>query len=69
MLDADIRIGTDLPHSIAYTINGEPGDLCDCSKGTFVEFFFFFFFFFFEKVHLQSLDLREKQLGHTNCYI
>ena len=64
MLDADIRIGTDLPHSIAYTINGEPGDLCDCSKGTFVEFFFFF-----EKVHLQSLDLREKQLGHTNCYI
>ena len=65
MLDADIRIGTDLPHSIAYTINGEPGDLCDCSKGTFVEFFFFFF----EKVHLQSLDLREKQLGHTNCYI
>ena len=67
MLDADIRIGTDLPHSIAYTINGEPGDLCDCSKGTFVEFFFFFFFF--EKVHLQSLDLREKQLGHTNCYI
>ena len=41
MLDADIRIGTDLPHSIAYTINGEPGDLCDCSKGTFVEFFFF----------------------------
>ena len=69
MLDADIRTGTDLPHSIAYTINGEPGDLCDCSKGTFVEFFFFFFFFFFEKVHLQSLDLREKQLGHTNCYI
>ena len=65
MLDADIRIGTDLPHSIAYTINGEPGDLCDCSKGTFVEFLFLFF----EKVHLQSLDLREKQLGHTNCYI
>ena len=36
MLDADIRTGDDLPHSIAYTINGEPGDLCDCSKGTFV---------------------------------
>lgn len=67
MVDADIRTGDDLPHSIAYTINGEPGDLCDCSKGTFVEFFFFFFLF--EKVHLQSLDLREKQLGQTNCYI
>lgn len=44
MVDADIRTGDDLPHSIAYTINGEPGDLCDCSKGTFVEFFFFFSF-------------------------
>nr|POF24921.1 laccase-21 [Quercus suber] len=34
LLDEDLEFGDDLPHSIAYTINGEPGDLCPCSKET-----------------------------------
>ncbi|XP_030952105.1 laccase-14-like [Quercus lobata] len=33
-LDEDLHSGIDLPHSVAYTINGEPGDLCPCSKET-----------------------------------
>ncbi|KAK7844285.1 laccase-14 [Quercus suber] len=33
-LDDDLQSGIDLPHSVAYTINGEPGDLCPCSKET-----------------------------------
>nr|POE81913.1 putative laccase-9 [Quercus suber] len=32
--DYDLTYGADLPHSIGYTINGEPGDLCPCSKET-----------------------------------
>ena len=36
-LDYSLIYGTnDLPHSIGYTINGEPGDLCPCSKGMIV---------------------------------
>ena len=38
MLDEDLEFGDDLPHSIAYTINGEPGDLCPCSKGMVVDY-------------------------------
>ncbi|KAE8100334.1 hypothetical protein FH972_018241 [Carpinus fangiana] len=34
LVDEDLRTGDDLPHSIAYTINGEPGDFCACSKET-----------------------------------
>ncbi|KAM3685807.1 hypothetical protein ACB098_11G150300 [Castanea mollissima] len=33
-LDEALHSGIDLPHSVAYTINGEPGDLCPCSKET-----------------------------------
>nr|POF10052.1 putative laccase-9 [Quercus suber] len=33
-LDYALIYGDDLPHSIGYTINGEPGDLCPCSKET-----------------------------------
>ena len=39
--DYDLMYGDDLPHSIGYTINGEPGDLCPCSKGTRVDFRFY----------------------------
>ena len=35
-LDYALIYGDDLPHSIGYTINGEPGDLCPCSKGMIV---------------------------------
>jgi hypothetical protein len=35
LVDEDLRTGDDLPHSIAYTINGEPGDFCACSKGMY----------------------------------
>ena len=38
LLDEDLEFGDDLPHSIAYTINGEPGDLCPCSKGMVVDY-------------------------------
>ncbi|KAG7942869.1 hypothetical protein I3843_15G008600 [Carya illinoinensis] len=34
LVDEAMEDGTDLPHSDAYTINGEPGDFCDCSNGT-----------------------------------
>ena len=40
-LDYDLKYGADLPHSIGYTINGEPGDLGPCSKGTRVDFRFY----------------------------
>ncbi|KAM3695670.1 hypothetical protein ACB098_07G151000 [Castanea mollissima] len=33
-LDYDLLYGNDLPHSIGYTINGEPGDFGPCSKET-----------------------------------
>lgn len=33
LVDEAMEDGTDLPHSDAYTINGEPGDFCDCSNG------------------------------------
>jgi hypothetical protein len=59
MLDKDLQTGDDLPHSIAYTINGEPGDFCDCSKGTFADF----------GVCLLILELKETLLGHIYCYI
>lgn len=36
LVDEDLRTGDDLPHSIAYTINGEPGDFCPCSKGMLI---------------------------------
>ena len=38
LLDEDLEFGDDLPHSIAYTINGEPGDLCPCAKGMVVDY-------------------------------
>ncbi|KAF5467671.1 hypothetical protein F2P56_011902 [Juglans regia] len=34
LVDEAMFAGSDLPHSDAYTINGEPGDFCDCSNGT-----------------------------------
>ncbi|XP_062160107.1 laccase-21-like isoform X2 [Alnus glutinosa] len=34
LVDEALETGTDLPHSNAYTINGEPGDFCACSNGT-----------------------------------
>ncbi|XP_059453482.1 laccase-14-like [Corylus avellana] len=34
LVDEDLQTGDDLPHSIAYTINGEPGDFCACSNET-----------------------------------
>ncbi|KAL6211355.1 hypothetical protein ACLB2K_016582 [Fragaria x ananassa] len=34
LVDVAMEVGGDLPHSDAYTINGEPGDLCECSKET-----------------------------------
>ncbi|XP_062023326.1 putative laccase-9 [Rosa rugosa] len=34
LVDVAMEEGSDLPHSDAYTINGEPGDLCNCSKDT-----------------------------------
>ena len=40
-LDYGLIYGSDLPHSIAYTINGEPRDLCPCSKGIMVDFRFY----------------------------
>ncbi|KAF3959533.1 hypothetical protein CMV_015662 [Castanea mollissima] len=33
-VDEALEAGSDLPHSDAYTINGEPGDFCACSKKT-----------------------------------
>jgi hypothetical protein len=37
-VDTDMKTGDDLPHSDAFTINGEPGDFCACSKGMFIRF-------------------------------
>ncbi|KAM3759949.1 hypothetical protein ACB098_01G158200 [Castanea mollissima] len=34
LVDDSLYYGSDLPHSVAFTINGEPGDLCPCSKET-----------------------------------
>ncbi|KAL6184636.1 hypothetical protein ACLB2K_046036 [Fragaria x ananassa] len=34
LYDEAMDDGSDLPHSDAYTINGEPGDFCACSKET-----------------------------------
>ncbi|KAM5562133.1 hypothetical protein ABKV19_017381 [Rosa sericea] len=34
LIDESIQNGTDLPHSDAYTLNGQPGDFCACSNGT-----------------------------------
>lgn len=31
-VDEALEAGSDLPHSDAYTINGEPGDFCACSN-------------------------------------
>ncbi|KAK7841333.1 laccase-14 [Quercus suber] len=39
-LDYALIYGDDLPHSIGYTINGEPGDLCPCSKVVAANMFF-----------------------------
>jgi len=33
LVDEALITGNDLPQSDAYTINGEPGDFCPCSKG------------------------------------
>lgn len=30
----DLENGADTPRSDSYTINGQPGDFCECSKGT-----------------------------------
>lgn len=39
LVDEALETGTDLPHSNAYTINGEPGDFCACSNGMSLLFF------------------------------
>lgn len=35
VVDEDLKTGADTPRSVAYVINGQPGDFCDCSKGTY----------------------------------
>jgi len=37
-VDEAIKTGDDLPHSVANTINGQPGDFCPCSKGMSLAF-------------------------------
>ncbi|OWM75202.1 hypothetical protein CDL15_Pgr023723 [Punica granatum] len=32
VVDEDLRTGGDTPRSVAYVINGQPGDFCNCSK-------------------------------------
>ncbi|GLT69261.1 hypothetical protein SLA2020_414240 [Shorea laevis] len=34
LVDEAIETGDDMPHTVANTINGEPGDFCPCSNGT-----------------------------------
>lgn len=35
LLDKALSTDDDVPHSAAFTINGEPGDLLPCSSGMF----------------------------------
>ena len=35
-VDGAMEDDTNLPHSDAYTINGQPGDFCPCSTGMFI---------------------------------
>jgi hypothetical protein len=40
LVDEAMLTGNNLPTSDAYTINGEPGDLCACSNGMSLAFDF-----------------------------